>query len=367
MHQQQQQFDEQLRRTKAQLEHTRIAETKFAAVDARLKALNQVAEEQQQDRTRAQQMRQLLETPIPLPPAREREFALQADRKLILALQEQENRASQRRLLMQQQAELLQRQQTLQLTMGQCEERLARDRVEYEKLKGTMTQYSESPNLLQKAKQALAAAQHQHEQISVQGAAAMARKQELANQMQVLAQEIEKDQRAEQRYLHLRSLKHWLSESFCKVLQVMEKQVMVRVHQEFSQLFREWFSALMDEEMLSARLDDTFNPLIEQNGYDTDLECLSGGERTALALAYRLALNKVINALITSVHTRELIVLDEPTDGFSDQQLDRVREVLQQLNMQQVILVSHESKIESFVDHVIRIGKNGHESVVLSP
>jgi exonuclease SbcC len=59
-----------------------------------------------------------------------------------------------------------------------------------------------------------------------------------------------------------------------------------------------------------------------------------------------------------------MIILDEPTDGFSSEQLDRVREVVDELNMRQIIIVSHEQKIEGFVDKVIRIQKNEHVSSV---
>ena len=52
-----------------------------------------------------------------------------------------------------------------------------------------------------------------------------------------------------------------------------------------------------------------------------------------------------------------MIILDEPTDGFSEQQLDKMREVLQQLNVKQLLLVSHEQKIESFVENIIRFKK----------
>ena len=121
---------------------------------------------------------------------------------------------------------------------------------------------------------------------------------------------------------------------------------------------------LMEDETMSARLDDGFAPVIEQNGYETDLPSLSGGEKTSCALAYRLALNKVINELISTIHTRDIIILDEPTDGFSMEQLDRVREVLNQLNVAQVLIVSHEAKIESFVDTIIRVTKDQQESVV---
>jgi exonuclease SbcC len=91
---------------------------------------------------------------------------------------------------------------------------------------------------------------------------------------------------------------------------------------------------------------------------------LSGGERTAVALAYRLALNQVINSLLSRIKTRDLIILDEPTDGFSDQQLDKMRDVLGQLNAKQLIIVSHEQKIESFVENVIRFRKEGNKTVV---
>ena len=81
-----------------------------------------------------------------------------------------------------------------------------------------------------------------------------------------------------------------------------------------------------------------------------------------MALAYRLALNQIINSLLSKIKTRGLVILDEPTDGFSDQQLNKMRDILQELNTKQLILVSHEQKIESFVDNVIRIKKEGRIS-----
>lgn len=154
----------------------------------------------------------------------------------------------------------------------------------------------------------------------------------------------------------------WLDDYFIPLVVTMEKQVLLQVHAAFAGLFTSWFSLLMEDTSMSARLDEEFTPVIEQNGYDTALLDLSGGEKTAVALAYRLALNKVLNDFITTIHTRDLLILDEPTDGFSSQQLDKVRDVLDELKMRQIILVSHESKMESFVDHVLRIEKTGHVS-----
>ncbi len=92
---------------------------------------------------------------------------------------------------------------------------------------------------------------------------------------------------------------------------------------------------------------------------------LSGGEKTSAALAYRLALNRVINDVVHQIKTKDVLILDEPTDGFSTHQLDKVRDVLEKLNLTQTIIVSHESKIESFVENVIRIQKEGHVSSVI--
>lgn len=56
-----------------------------------------------------------------------------------------------------------------------------------------------------------------------------------------------------------------------------------------------------------------------------------------------------------------MIILDEPTDGFSDAQLDKVRDILKEINVTQLLIVSHEQKIEGFVDNIIRIKKeNGY-------
>lgn len=162
-----------------------------------------------------------------------------------------------------------------------------------------------------------------------------------------------------------KELEHWLSNHFINLVSVIEKNVMGSIRGEFKEHFEDWFNMLIEDESISATLDDKFTPKISQNGYDTEIENLSGGEKTAVALAYRLALNKVINSMMGNIKTKDLLILDEPTDGFSSHQLDKVREVLEALNSKQTIIVSHESKMESFVDHIIKIHKHEHESEVL--
>jgi len=180
-----------------------------------------------------------------------------------------------------------------------------------------------------------------------------------------LKKEIDKMREEEKQLIKLNEVKDWVEKHFVSLSDLIEKNIMAMIYTEFNAFFQEWFSTLIEDETMSIRLDDYFSPIIEQNGYETWIDNLSGGEKTSVALAYRLALNKVINDFLSSIRTRDLIILDEPTEGFSTEQLDRVREVLNQTNVKQTIIVSHEAKMEGFVDHIIRIRKDAHESRVM--
>ncbi len=174
---------------------------------------------------------------------------------------------------------------------------------------------------------------------------------------------IEKDL-AKEKLAYILQLVNWLSEMFSNLMSSMERHVMANVHSQFNGLFRNWFDVIMEDESISVKIDEDFTPIIEQDGYETYIESLSGGEKTSVALSYRLALNKVVNDIVVGIKTKDIIMLDEPTDGFSAEQLDKVRDVLRQLNMGQIIIVSHEGKIESFVDNIIRIHKQDNVSGV---
>ena len=190
-------------------------------------------------------------------------------------------------------------------------------------------------------------------------------KESLLRQIGNLEKEIDEKEKAREKLLKLTELNNWIEEFFVNLVATIEKHVMVNIHSQFNDLFKKWFEMLIEDEAISARIDEDFTPLIEQNGYETYLENLSGGEKTSVALAYRLALNKVINEMVSTIKTKDIIMLDEPTDGFSSEQLDKVREVLQELNMKQVIIVSHEGKIESFVENVIRVEKRDSVSMIM--
>ncbi len=165
---------------------------------------------------------------------------------------------------------------------------------------------------------------------------------------------------------YTKELEYWLSNKFLPMILYTEKKVMLNLREKFSKLFSDWFSTLVSE-TLSVRLDENFSPIVQQQDYEIEYDYLSGGERTAVALAYRLALNQTINSIMSKIKTKDLVILDEPTDGFSEQQLDKMRDVLSQLNVKQLILVSHESKIESFVENIIKFKKENNITSIEQP
>ncbi|MBI4449294.1 SMC family ATPase [Candidatus Woesearchaeota archaeon] len=187
-------------------------------------------------------------------------------------------------------------------------------------------------------------------------------REQLASRITILESELAKREAANTTSGALLRTTTWLEEHFVPLMGHIESHVLGTIHTEFSEHFCTWFGILIEDPTITTRLDETFTPIITQNGHDTEISFLSGGEKTSCALAYRLALNRVINDVVSTIKTKDLLILDEPTDGFSSEQLDNVRDVLDQLQLEQVLIVSHETKMESFAQSIIRITKEEGES-----
>ena len=154
----------------------------------------------------------------------------------------------------------------------------------------------------------------------------------------------------------------WLAGPFREALLLMEQRILAQAQSAFQRDFGRFFRALIDDPLLEARVGAGFDPTVLIHGEWTPADALSGGERTALALAFRLALGRVVRTM-GSLHLNTLI-LDEPTDGFSPEQIVRMGELLRALGLPQVILVSHESQLASVADHVAQAFKvNGRSEV----
>jgi len=178
----------------------------------------------------------------------------------------------------------------------------------------------------------------------------------LKEDIKALNDEIQKKEEQKKLSAELNEYHIWLKDYFIPTLDNIEKHVMITINQEFNQHFQKWFNLLVEDPGKDARVDEDFTPIVEQDGYEQPVDFLSGGEKTSVALAYRLALNSIVQKVSVGMKSN-LLILDEPTDGFSKEQLFKVREILNELKCPQVIMVSHERELESFADHVFRIEK----------
>ena len=95
-------------------------------------------------------------------------------------------------------------------------------------------------------------------------------------------------------------------------------------------------------------------------GNEVGLEFLSGGERIALGLAFRLALS------LYKVGNLELLILDEPTPFLDEERRKKLVEIIssQLRKIPQVIIVSHDEELKDAADYVIRVENAGGKSRV---
>ena len=88
------------------------------------------------------------------------------------------------------------------------------------------------------------------------------------------------------------------------------------------------------------------------------VDYLSGGEKTSVALAYRLALSDLA-AQMSNVMPAELLILDEPTTGFDSEDIKSLPEVLKNItSIPQIIIVTHEELLKEIADVNIEVRKS---------
>jgi len=145
---------------------------------------------------------------------------------------------------------------------------------------------------LLKLKKDFEALLHEERQKELEKNSTLKELESLQNQSKKLKEDILRKELLSKQLKKLISSKDWLEQKFIPLVASIEKHVMLTVYSEFNSLLQQWFNILIEDENLNIRLDDSFSVIVEQNGYEASISNLSGGEKTSVALAYRLALNK---------------------------------------------------------------------------
>jgi DNA repair protein SbcC/Rad50 len=152
----------------------------------------------------------------------------------------------------------------------------------------------------------------------------------------------------------------WMGRAFREAVLRMEARILAHAQAAFEREFARYFATLLEDPAVEARTDVTFTPAVTIDGEWTPAEALSGGERTSLALAFRLALSHVVRSM--GDLRLDTLLLDEPTDGFSPEQVIRMGELLEEIALPQLVIVSHEAQLAAIADRVVRVEKHGGRS-----
>ncbi len=111
-------------------------------------------------------------------------------------------------------------------------------------------------------------------------------------------------------------------------------------------------------EFNDVRLDDDYNVILITRHGEKTIGMLSGGERIALAIAYRLALARMVGSRI------EAMIMDEPTVHLDAERrrelVNIIRHSLESTGLSQLIVVTHDREVEDAADTVIEVEK-GHD------
>jgi exonuclease SbcC len=150
---------------------------------------------------------------------------------------------------------------------------------------------------------------------------------------------------------------HWFNQYYLPSSVNIENHVLELLRRRFNEHFQNWFDILVDDPSLTVNVDELFSPRITRNTHVQDYAQLSGGERTSIAFAYRLALNTIVRE-VSFDKPVDLLILDEPTEGFSKEQLFKLRGVLDKVDCAQIIIVSHEQELDGLVDQIYFVENN---------
>jgi len=144
-----------------------------------------------------------------------------------------------------------------------------------------------------------------------------------------------------------------------ELVEYLEKEVLRLLAREFKDLFSKYVRILLHDQPLEATVTDDFGLVFKVlvGSRSHDIRSLSGGQNIALSLAYRLALNATVRAYSPQLK-KSVLILDEPTTGFSRELVVRLRELLEELGsvkLGQIIVVTHDKALMEVGDCKIKL------------
>ncbi|MDR3222755.1 MAG: SMC family ATPase [Methanobrevibacter sp.] len=107
-------------------------------------------------------------------------------------------------------------------------------------------------------------------------------------------------------------------------------------------------------------IDEDYNISVFGGYGETKLDMVSGGEKIGIALSLRFGITKAISK--GNINT---ILLDEPTIHLDDYRRNELIEIIGNVDIPQMIIVTHDDELENAADKVIKVEKVEGESKII--
>lgn len=144
----------------------------------------------------------------------------------------------------------------------------------------------------------------------------------------------------------------------------IEKRVLKILVDEFRQYFYRYLDVLIPDQPVDVIVTDDFalTQKIRIGRSLFNVSSLSGGQNIAISLAYRLALNQTVRQY-SPMLKKSVLILDEPTTGFSREIVSRLKELLKTMSglEGQVIVVTHDDSLIEAGDCKIKLNLDPQE------
>lgn len=177
--------------------------------------------------------------------------------------------------------------------------------------------------------------------------------------------ELEKMEKGQQRIEKLKQtydLLNRLREDIRNIREIVRRNFLEDFRKEFQKKFEE-IRRYEEEYVVDIKPD--YEPVAyTSSGEEVPVSNLSGGEKTSVALSYRLAL-AALAAQVSSVRPSEILILDEPTTGFDQEDIKALPDALRNIQtIPQILIVTHEGTLKDAADYKFEVIKEKGESKV---
>ena len=175
-----------------------------------------------------------------------------------------------------------------------------------------------------------------------------------------LKQKIETEKEKLDKIINLISLLTRLRGDIKNMREIVRKNYL----EAFRKIFRRKFNEIRHESDYMVDIKSDYEPIAYANKEEVPIQHLSGGEKTSVALAYRLALSELASVASSIIPTK-VIILDEPTTGLDREDVKSLAEAIKNItSIPQVIIVTHNETLKSYGDFVYKIEKREGESII---